>query len=470
MSAVDHSINQMNLIRFYESVPKFTLCFSSSMTMVHNTAMEKVLDTAGIIDNGKFIPGGFSIELENGSIKYITRQKAAGKWKNCIAVPGLIQTHVHLGQTLFRGMAEGKCLLPWLENRIWPFEASHTPDTLAVSVIQSLRELFSSGCTGLLDMGVLRHSEVTVDILRRSGARALIGNSLMDVGPDWITGELSWLAEETERVKKSCGDHVTYAYTPRFALSCSDSLWDWMAEIPVGVKRTTHASESQYEISHPVLRESRGNVHFLQSKGFTGPDTLLAHCIHLQDGEMQILRESGTTAVHCPWTNLRLGSGIADIPAMRNGNIRVTVASDGAACNNRLDLAGDLRLAMGLASIVKSSAAMDSKFWFNSASHSAARALGWENTGRIAENFTADITLIKPTDEEWEELQLSEDPVRYILELIWPERVVLTMVAGRTVYQNGEFPTLPSLPMKISGARQLILDRASRIPGNPLSR
>ncbi len=429
--------------------------------------MEKVLDVAGIIDNGKFFTGGFSIEVENGHIGSVTGRKTTGKWKNCIAIPGLIQSHIHLGQTLFRGMAEGRTLLPWLENRIWPFEASHTPDTLAVSVIQSLKELFSSGCTGLLDMGVLRHSEVTVDILRRSGARALTGNSLMDVGPDWITEELSWLKEETERVINSCGDLVTYAYTPRFALSCSERIWEWLAGLPSGIKRTTHASESPDEIRHPSVRESNGNIHFLNRRGFTGPDTLLAHCIYLQDGEMKILQESGTTVVHCPWTNLRLGSGIADIPAMNSSNIRVTVASDGAPCNNRLDLAGDLRLAMGLASIKKSPG---TEFWFNSTTQAAALALGWKNTGRLAENFTADITLIEPSDDEWEELALAEDPVRYLLELIWPERIVLTMVAGRTVYRNGEFPTLPSLPMKLSKARQLILDRATGIPGDPLSR
>ncbi len=432
--------------------------------------MEKVLDVAGIIDNGKFFPGGFSIELENGLIGSVTRRKTTGKWKNCIAIPGLIQSHIHLGQTLFRGMAEGRTLLPWLENRIWPFEASHTPDTLAVSVIQSLKELFSSGCTGLLDMGVLRYSEVTVDILRRSGARALTGNSLMDVGPDWITEELSWLKEETERVINSCGDLVTYAYTPRFALSCSERIWEWLAGLPSGIKRTTHASESPDEIGHPAIVESSGNIHFLNRRGFTGPDTLLAHCIYLQDGEMKILQESGTTVVHCPWTNLRLGSGIADIPAMDSSNIRVTVASDGAACNNRLDLTGDLRLAMGLASIKDSPSALGTEFWFNTATQAAALALGWKNTGRLAENFTADITLIEPSDDEWEELALAEDPVRYLLELIRPERIVLTMVAGRTVYRNGEFPTLPSLPLKLSKARQLILDRATGIPGDPLSR
>lgn len=432
--------------------------------------MEKILDVAGIIDNGKFVPGGFSIELENGSIDSISRRNVTGRWKNCIAMPGLIQSHIHLGQTLFRGMAEGRTLLPWLENRIWPFEASHTPDTLAVSVIRSLRELFSSGCTGLLDMGVLRNSEVTIDLLRRSGVRALAGNALMDLGPDWITEDLSWLKEETRRVRDSCGGLVAYAYAPRFALSCSDSVWEWLKDVPPGIKRTTHASESPDEIQHPAISESGGNIHFLERRGFTGPDTLLAHCIHLQEGEMEILQKSGTTAVHCPWTNLRLGSGIADIPAMDSSGIRITVASDGAPCNNRLDLAGDLRLAMSLASVKKSPSAIGSEFWLNCITKSAARALGWKSTGRLAAGFTADISLIKPSDEEWEELALAEDPGRYILELIWPEKVVLTMVAGRTVYLDGEFPTLPQLPMKVNEARKQVYNRAGRIPGNPLSR
>ncbi len=437
--------------------------------MAHNTVMEKVLDVAGIIDEGKFLTGGYSIELENSSIKSIIRRTARGRWKNSIALPGLIQSHIHLGQTLFRGMAEGKTLLPWLENRIWPFEASHTQDTLSVSVIQSLRELFSSGCTGLLDMGVLRNSEVTVDILRRSGVRALAGNALMDTGPDWITEELTWLKEESARTMKSCGGNVKYVYAPRFALSCSDSIWEWLSELPAGIKRTTHASESKDEITYPAIKDCGGNIHFLNRRGFTGPDTLLAHCIYLQDGEMEILRRSGTAAVHCPWSNLRLGSGIADIPAMNSSGIRVTVASDGAPCNNRLDLAGDLRLAMGLSSVVKSPSATDSVFWLNSCTRSAALALGWNNVGKLSENFAADITLIEPSEEEWEELELSEDPLRYILELNWPERVVMTIIAGRIVFQDKEFPTLPPLPMKVREARNLVCDRAAEIPGNPLS-
>jgi 5-methylthioadenosine/S-adenosylhomocysteine deaminase len=432
--------------------------------------MEKRLDVAAIVDRGRFVPGGFRIELDEGSISSVSSVSPAGEWKKCIAVPGLVQAHIHLGQTLFRGMAEGRTLLPWLEERIWPFEASHTKDTLAVSVIMSLRELFSSGCTGLLDMGVLRDSAVTVDVLRRAGARALAGNSLMDVGPEWLTEDISWLREESRSVRNACGGSVGYVYAPRFALSCSDGIWKWMAGLPGSSRKATHASESPDEISHPVISSSGGNVKFLHSRGFTGSGTLLAHCIHLQDGELEILKRTKTTVVHCPWTNLRLGSGIANVPSLVSSGVAVAVASDGAPCNNRLDLSGDVRLAMALASVRGTPVSVPSEHWFRSVTSIAARSMGWSDVGRLAEGYAADVVLLQPSPLEWEELALAEDPSRYLLELPWARRVVLTLVAGRTVYRNGEFPTLPPLPMGISEARNLIHQRAEKLPGNPCCR
>lgn len=436
---------------------------------MHNSPMEKKLEVSGMLDRGNYVGDGFRIRLDGGSIAEVSRVLPAGKWSDCIAVPGLIQTHVHLGQTLFRGMAEGRKLLPWLEQRIWPFEASHTPDTLAVSVILSLRELFSCGCTGLLDMGVLRDTEVTVDLLRRSGARALVGNSLMDVGPEWLTGDLAWLREESSRIKRLCGGSVGYVYAPRFALSCSDEIWKWMGGIPAAARRATHASESPDEIAHPSIHSAGGNVKFLHRRGFTGPSTLLAHCIHLQEGEIDILRRTRTTAVHCPWTNLRLGSGIADLPQLVSSGVTVTVASDGAPCNNRLDLAGDLRLAMCLASVKGEPASVPSGVMFRSVTTTAARSMGWSDTGRLTEGYSADIVLLRPTEQEREELELAEDPCRYLMEMPWNDRVVLTMIGGRTVYIEGEFPTLPAVPMTVSAARREVLGRAGELPGNQVS-
>lgn len=428
--------------------------------------MKQKLSVAGIVDDGFLRMEAFSIEIDRGGITSITKESCDGKWKKCIAVPGLIQSHVHLGQTLFRGMAEGRSLLPWLFERILHLEAAHSRNTLAVSVIQSLRELFASGCTGILDMGVLRNSEITVDILRRSGIRALAGNALMDIGPEYTTESLSWLKEETTRVMNACGDLVSYIYAPRFALSCSDDIWSWLSDVPAGVKRTTHAAETSDEMENPSIFMAGGNINYLRDRNFIGPDTLLAHCVHLLDGEKEILRQSNTTVVHCPWANLKLGSGIADIPGLVKRSIPVTLGSDGAACNNRLDLAGDTRLAMSLASVTGSPSSLPSDFWFRGITSSAADALGWGNTGVIAPGYAADLVLIEPSSEEWEELTLAEDPLRYLLELDWASRVRLTIVDGRTVYQDGFFPTLPEFPMEIGRARQEVHQKAFHVSGN----
>jgi len=424
--------------------------------------MRKINTPAAVI-NGRLEKDGFLFEFDGGRISSVTHSHPEGPFSKCIAVPGLIQMHTHLCQTVFRGLAEGRTLLRWLASRIWPLEASHSADTLATSVILSLRELFRSGCTGLMDMGSVENTSVTIDILRRSGIRALAGNALMDKGPEYIRRDLDWLVEETSATRSVCGDLVSHAITPRFALSCSDDLWAWVA----GAKgvRTTHAAESPDELDAPEVASEGGNIHYLAKRGFLGRDTFLAHCIHLQKNEMELLRNTSTSVVHCPWPNLRLGSGIADIPWLASNGIRIFVGSDGAACNNRLDLSGDLRLAMALAAMKREPESSVGGFWLARATSNAAEALGWENCGVLAAGYSADLVLLEPDELEWEELDLSEDPVRYLLEMDWPSRTRLTMVNGRVVYLDGDFPTLPPLPLSPGEARATLAARAGKLTG-----
>ncbi len=426
--------------------------------------MKKINTSAAVID-GRLEKDGFVFELDGGRISSVTHSHHEGPFSRCIAVPGLIQMHIHLCQTIFRGLAEGRTLLRWLTSRIWPLEASHSADTLATSVILSLRELVRSGCTGLMDMGSVENSAVTIDILRRSGIRALAGNTLMDKGPEYICRDLDWLKEETSLARNLCGDLVSHAITPRFALSCSDDLWAWVAG-EKGV-RTTHAAESPDELDDPEVASGKGNIHYLGKRGFLGRNTFLTHCIHLQKNEMELLRDTSTSVVHCPWTNLRLGSGIADTSRLASNGIRIFVGSDGAACNNRLDLSGDLRLAMALAAMKRGPEGSAGGFWLARATSSAAEALGWENCGVLAPGYSADLVLLEPDELEWEELDLSEDPVRYLLEMDWPSRTRLTMVNGRVVYRDGDFPTLPPLPLPPGEARAILVNRAGKLTGEP---
>ena len=371
-----------------------------------------------------------------------------------------IQSHVHLCQTLFRGMAENRTLISWLEERIWPLEAAHTPETLAVSVILSLREIISTGSTGLLDMGSVLHSQTTIEILRQSGIRAVACNALMDRGPDFIKKELSWLTRESEKVEQSCGGLVQYGLAPRFVLSCSPELWKWLETKNKNTIRTTHAAEAPGEMADPWIAEHGGNIHLLNKLKFLSPKTLLAHCVHLQPGELELLKQTQTALVHCPWTNLHLGSGIADIPEMLRNNLTVMLGSDGAPCNNRLDLSGETRLAANLANLKARPGTVSGNRWSKISGKNAADFFNFNN-------FEEDNVELSLTATEEEELPRAEDKERYLNEIPRAGRVKKVQCNGKIIYDHGEFPTLPELPMSIAEARDIVWKRALSLGMRP---
>lgn len=357
-------------------------------------------------------------------------------------------------------MAENRTLISWLENRIWPLEAAHTPETLAVSVILSLREIIETGSTGLLDMGSVEHSATTVEILKQSGIRAVACNALMDRGPDFIKKELSWLINESEKVQQNCGGLVQYGIAPRFVLSCSPELWQWLETKNKNTIRTTHAAEAPGEMADPWIAEHGGNIHLLNKLNFLSPKTLLAHCVHLQPGELNLLKNTGTSVVHCPWANLHLGSGIADIPELLKNNIRVMLGSDGAPCNNRLDLSGETRLAASLASLKACPGTITGKAWQQISSTKAAEFFNFKN-------FENDKVHLNLTATEEDELALSEDKQRYLNEIPRAGRITKVECNGRVIYDHGEFPTLPKLPMSIKEARETVWNRALTLGMQP---
>lgn len=411
-----------------------------------------------------FVGGGFRIRVESGVISSIESRNPGRAGSRLVAFPGLVQPHLHLCQTLFRGMAEGRTLLPWLEERIWPLEAAHTEDTLAVSVISGLVELIRSGCTGLVDMGSVEGSSITVDILRRAGIRAAAANSLMDAGPSCLARDLGWLAEESSRVAGACGGLVQWALAPRFALSASEALWEMAAGQPPSVVRTTHAAEAAGEVAMPVIAREGGNIRFLEKRRFLGRRTLLAHCVHLEPGEAEIMAATGTSAVHCPWANLRLGSGIADTAGLAVAGVGIMTASDGAACSNSLDAASAVKLGMSLASMVAGPAQVDSRAWLASITSTPAAVLGWPS-GRLEKGLSADLAVIECSECEAEELELASDPLRFLLELHWPSRVVHTIAAGRFLMREGVIASMPPLPCSVAEARRLVLERAGLSDG-----
>jgi len=272
----------------------------------------------------------------------------------CVVMPGLVQAHVHTCQTLARGRADDLELLDWLRNVIWPYEAALDEKSARASGDLACAELLLGGTTAILDMGTVHHTDQIFAAAEQSGIRAVIGKAMMDADDSLIPpglrettrASLDHSAELIDRWHGVAGDRLRYAYAPRFVLSCTDEL---LREVGVqakarGVRIHTHASENRGEVALVRERFAKDNIVVLDELGLLGPHTCIAHGVHLTPEERALLAARGAHICTCPSSNLKLASGIAQIPELIAAGVSVALGADGAPCNNNLDGFEELRL------------------------------------------------------------------------------------------------------------------------------
>lgn len=370
---------------------------------------------------------------------------------NALVTPGFVHAHLHLCQTLFRGLAEQSDLLRWLRERIWPLEWQHTEASIAASVRLALLEMLSGGVTCLNDMGTTRHTDVIGQVLADTGMRATFGQALMDVGEGVPAGMAEpanvvleralavadrWHGRESGRLRVSLA--------PRFILSCSERLWIDVRDASQerGLLVHTHVAEAPTEGA-----EVKGAVgchaapyfakHGVLSERFVG-----AHGVQLDDAELDLVKGANAALVHCPGSNLKLGSGLADVAAWRAKGIRCGLGSDGAACNNRLDTFHEMGLAGGIARVRRREAPMSARDVLALATIDGARALGIDGeTGSLEAGKQADLAV---TDIEgpYSAPFAAQDPYTALVFGAGQRDVILTVVAGRVLYDRETWPTL----------------------------
>ena len=269
----------------------------------------------------------------------------------CVIMPGLVQAHVHTCQTLARGRADDLELLDWLRNVIWPYEGSLDEEAARASGELACAELLLGGTTAILDMGTVHHTDQIFAAAQQSGIRATIGKAMMDYADPQIPPGLrettkASLDESARLIRQWHGQGLLrYAYAPRFVLSCTEEL---LREVGTqakarGVGIHTHASENRGEIALVRERFGKANIDVLDELGLLGPHTCIAHAIHLSDDERATLAARGAHVCTCPSSNLKLASGIAQLPEMIAAGINVALGADGAPCNNNLDAFTELR-------------------------------------------------------------------------------------------------------------------------------
>ena len=367
----------------------------------------------------------------------------------CAVIPGFVQTHIHLCQTIFRGAADDLALIDWLKQRVWPMEAAHSPASIVASARLGIAELIKGGTTCALTMETVNHTAEVFKVVEETGFRATVGKCMMDKGdevPSALQEQTKTSIDESlallEEWHGRAGGRIRYCFAPRFAISCTRELLEQVAILARarGVMVHTHASENRTECELVQQESGLRNVAYLDSLGLTGRHVALAHCVHLNSNEIEILKTSGTNVVHCPSSNLKLGSGIAPVAKLLEEGISVSLGADGAACNNRLDMFTEMRTAALLQKALHGPEVLPAGRVLRMATSDGAKALGLDSEiGSLAVGKRADIAVVRLD-------RLHATPVKDVVSaLVYSaeaDDVDTVIIDGRLVMKERELLTL----------------------------
>jgi cytosine/adenosine deaminase-related metal-dependent hydrolase len=366
-----------------------------------------------------------------------------------ILLPGLIQAHVHLCQTLFRGLADDLPLEDWLSRRIWPLEAAHTAESVYWSAMLGAAELLLGGTTAILDMETVRHTDAAFRALDEIGLRAMVGKCLMDA-PSAPAG----LRESTElalrdaddlysRWNGAAGGRLRCCFAPRFAPSCTGPLLRAVSERAeqLGSVVHTHAAETPLELELVKRETGHDEIAYLDSVGISGRRAALAHCVWVDSEGIRRLARQRTSVVHCPSSNLKLGSGIAPVPELLAAGCTVGLGADGAPCNNRLDAFEEMRLAALIQKPRRGPDALPAAQVLELATRGGARVLGLEDQiGSIEPGKRADLVALDLSGPHGQ--PENADLVSRIVYAARAADVRHVLVDGRIVVRDGVLQTV----------------------------
>ncbi|MEM9983809.1 MAG: amidohydrolase, partial [Bacteroidota bacterium] len=281
-----------------------------------------------------------------GSYRAIETWNAQGR----LILPGLINTHTHAAMTLLRGLADDLPLQEWLENYIWPTEAQFMDSSaIMIGTRLAMAEMIRGGTTTFCDMYFFEDG--IAQEVDRAGMRALLGEGILGFPTPSAQVPQEAIAR-TERMIRVFGDHprITPIFAPHSPYTCDASVLEQCQSLvkQYQVPLTIHVAETQTEDA--LIRDQKGMspTAYLHQQGILADQTIAAHGVVLTPEDMQLLAQTSTGIAHCPQSNLKLASGIAAVPALRQAGVEVGLGTDGASSNNSLDLFEEMSLAARL--------------------------------------------------------------------------------------------------------------------------
>jgi len=273
----------------------------------------------------------------------------------CAVMPGMVNAHTHLFQTLFRGLGDDKSLLDWLREYIWPAASVMTVDDMAAAAVIGIIENLRTGATTVIDHQYVHPGDGFDDAVcaaaERLGVRFLLARGWANRNYELrLTESTEVVLERTAAVATrwhgAADGRIRVETAPLIPWGCSDSAVERAHSASPSGGLHIHCAETAVEVEMNLDERGARHVQWLHSLGVLGPGTQLAHCVWLDDDELDLVQSTGAVVVHCPVSNMYLASGVARVPEMLRRGISVALASDGPGSNNRQDMFEAMKVAV----------------------------------------------------------------------------------------------------------------------------
>lgn len=431
--------------------------------------MERILlhhCRALLMDEAATVLDDAFVVVEGETIASVTPTRPAGAFTqeiDCggnVLMPGLVNAHTHIPMTLMRGYAGGCDLHTWLNDWIFPAEAKLDDRAVRAGADLALAELIAGGVTTIADMYM--HTPAIAQAVLAAGISANLSCGGVYFG---APGDFSPAAcpdcdhqrQLTEEFHGAGNGQILVDASIHGEYTSNVPLWQWMADYAQrkGLGMHVHVSETQSEHEGSLTRWGLTPFRILDRYGVWDTRAIAAHCVWTTEDDWAGMAEKGVACVHNPVSNLKLGSGVAWIPAMKAAGVPIALGTDGVSSNNNQDMFEEMKFAAVLHNgVTRDPLALLPQDVLAMATREGAKALG-RQTGRIAPGYVADLILVDFTRPHLTPCHSVMDNLVYAAH---GSDVVMNMARGKVIYKDGTFLTL-DLDQILAEVRQYALPK-----------
>ena len=360
-----------------------------------------------------------------------------------LIVPGLVNTHTHTGNTIYRGFADDMYLQEWLKNYIFPLEAKFcSEETVRLSAQLSIIEMIRSGTTTFSDMYYYEHE--VAKVVDEVGVRAHLAETILDFpGPNSKTSSEG--LKYTEELLQNWSNHplIKVGVAPHAPYTCNGDTLKKAKELAdkYGALFHLHLSETKTEVENCLKEHQFTPTQYLDELGVWNQNSFAVHCVHLNEKDKEVLISQKVAISHNPQSNMKLASGAAPIQDMLNKGALVAIGTDGTASNNNLNMFEEMDMAAKLQKLsTNDPTSLDAKTVFQLGTIKGAELLQWnQEIGSLEVGKKADMILI---DINQPQLTPMYNPYSHLIYAMNGSEVQTVIINGRIVMENRKLTTI----------------------------